>query len=148
MKIVMVIGKTGSGKTTLCKAMSGQDVSIGEANYMSTQTTDIINGTFIDTPGQYIENRWYGSLTIISADCDIMAICQDCTSMESVFPPSFAGIFAKPVIGIITKMDLCEDINNVKAVEEMLNMAGAEVIFKVSSLSKFGFEEIEKYIKN
>lgn len=148
MKIVMVMGKTGSGKTTLCKAISGQDISIGEMNYISTQTTDIINGTFIDTPGQYIENKWYGSLTIISADCDIMAICQDCTSMENVFPPSFAGIFAKPVIGIITKMDLCEDMNSIKMVEEMLSMAGAETIFKVSSLSKLGFEEIRKYIKN
>lgn len=68
--------------------------------------------------------------------------------MDIIFPPSFAGMFAKPLIGIITKMDLCEKNSDIERVEEILRMAGAERIFRISSLNRTGFKEIKEYIEN
>lgn len=143
MKTLLLIGKTGSGKTTFCQAMSGQKIS-----YKKTQAPEFLNDAFVDTPGEYIENRLYSAISVLSADCDVIAVFQECTNLDIIFPPSFAGMFAKPVIGIITKTDLCEKSSDIEIVEEILNMAGAEPVFKVSSLDKTGFEEIKKYIED
>jgi ethanolamine utilization protein EutP len=116
--------------------------------YKKTQAPEFLDGVFLDTPGEYIENRLYSAISVLSADCDAIAIFQECTNLSVVFPPSFAGMFAKPVIGIITKVDLCKESRKLQFVEDMLIMAGAERIFKVSSVDKTGFEEIKKYIED
>ncbi|MEG1255508.1 EutP/PduV family microcompartment system protein [Clostridium sp.] len=143
MKMLMLIGKTGCGKTTLTQALNEEDI-----HYKKTQTVEIIDG-IIDTPGEYIENRaYYKALIVTSVDSDIIAMVQDCTEEDSIFPPSFASIFAKPVIGIITKTDLCCDEDKLKAAEEVLLSAGVERIFKVSALDKVGTENLKDYLIN
>lgn len=143
MKTLMLIGKTSCGKTTLTQAINEDDLK-----YKKTQTVEIIDG-IIDTPGEYIENRaYYRALIVTSVDSDVIAMIQDCTQEESIFPPSFASIFAKPVIGIITKTDLCCDENKLKAAEEFLISAGVERIFRISAFDKSGLENLKNYIMN
>jgi ethanolamine utilization protein EutP len=143
MKTLMLIGKTNCGKTTLTQAINEDDL-----HYKKTQTVEIIDG-IIDTPGEYIENRsYYRALIVTSADSDVIAMIQDCTQEDSIFPPSFASIFAKPVIGIITKTDLCCDENKLKAAEEVLISAGVERIFRISAFDKSGLENLKDYIMN
>ncbi len=143
MKTLMLIGKTGCGKTTLTQAINEEDI-----HYKKTQTVEIIDG-IIDTPGEYIENRfYYKALIVTSVDSDVIAMVQDCTQEDSIFPPSFASIFAKSVIGIITKTDLCCDENKLKIAEEILISAGVERIFKVSALDKLGTEDLKNYLIN
>ena len=147
MKTLMLIGKTSCGKTTLTQALNEQAL-----NYKKTQTVEIIEGIIqgiIDTPGEYIENRsYYRALIVTSVDSDVIAMIQDCSEEISIFPPSFSSMFAKPVIGIITKTDLCKDENKIKAAEEVLISAGVERIFKVSAYDRIGLEDLKNYIIN
>ncbi|MBX4261842.1 EutP/PduV family microcompartment system protein [Clostridium estertheticum] len=141
MKMLMLIGKTSCGKTTLTQAINKENLK-----YKKTQTVEIIDG-IIDTPGEYIENRaYYRALIVTSVDSDVIAVIQDCTQEESIFPPSFASMFAKPVIGIITKTDLCNDENKLKMAEEVLFNAGVERIFRVSAFNKLGLEDLKNYL--
>jgi len=141
MKKLMLIGKTSCGKTTLTQAINEKDFL-----YKKTQTVEIIDG-IIDTPGEYIESRlYYNALLVTSVDSDVIAMVQDCTVENSVFPPSFASRFAKPVIGIITKVDLCCDENKLKIAEEFLINTGVEKIFKVSSFDGQGIESLKNYL--
>lgn len=142
MKTLMLIGKTNCGKTTLTQAINKECI-----HYKKTQTVEIIDG-IIDTPGEYIERRvYYSALIVTSVDSDVIAMVQDCTEENSIFPPSFASVFAKPVIGIITKIDLCCDENKLKTAEEFLISSGAERIFKVSAFDKHGIDRLKGYLK-
>jgi ethanolamine utilization protein EutP len=141
MKTLMLIGKIGCGKTTLTQALNEEDI-----HYKKTQTVEIIDG-IIDTPGEYIENRaYYKALIVTSVDSDVIAMVQDCTGEDNIFPPNFASIFAKPVIGIITKTDLSCDEDKLKTAEEILLSTGVERIFMVSALDKLGTENLKEYL--
>ncbi|MCB2296389.1 EutP/PduV family microcompartment system protein [Clostridium tagluense] len=141
MKTLMLIGKTSCGKTTLTQVLNQE-----ELQYKKTQTVEVIDG-IIDTPGEYIENRsYYRALIVTSVESDVIALIQDCSEEANIFPPSFASIFAKSVIGIITKTDLCRDENKIKAAEEVLISAGVERIFKVSAFDKIGLENLKDYL--
>ena len=142
MKRIIFIGKTGSGKTTLC-----QSIDKLELKYKKTQSVEVYNKS-IDTPGEYLENRYYyKALMVTAADADIIALVYDCTNEESYIAPGFASMFMKDVIGIITKIDLAEDESLIKRAEKRLNEAGVSNIFKVNTLSGDGIEELVNYIE-
>ena len=62
MKRVILIGRSMAGKTTLCQYISRQDLK-----YNKTQTVEVVNGTMIDTPGEYLERtNLRGALTVLS----------------------------------------------------------------------------------
>lgn len=141
MKKVMFIGTVGCGKTTLTQALNNEDIK-----YQKTQAVDFKN-LIIDTPGEYIDNRvYYNALIITAAEADVIALLQDCTREESIFPPNFGSIFTKPVIGICTKTDLCKDEDSIDRAKEFLRTAGAKEIFLVSSMENKGLEELKKYL--
>lgn len=135
----MLIGQVGCGKTSLTQALNNEKVE-----YKKTQAMEYSN-LVIDTPGEYIENRnYYNALITEAVDADVIGLIQPCDKELSVFPPSFGSIFPKPVIGIITKVDLCD--KDIKASEEYLIEAGAEEIFKVSVIENLGIENIKSYL--
>lgn len=139
MKKIIFIGQTGSGKTTLTQAINNRSKI-----YKKTQAIEYYDN-FLDTPGEYLENRrFYNALISSSFDCDMIGFVMDCTQYESVFPPNFASIFNKPVIGIITKID-CEN-KNIEVAKECLYNAGVSEIFMVSSINDIGIEELKKYL--
>ncbi|MDR0880711.1 MAG: EutP/PduV family microcompartment system protein [Clostridioides sp.] len=141
MKKIIFMGKTGSGKTTLCQKLD--ELSL---EYKKTQTVEIYNDS-IDTPGEYMENRsLYNALMTISVDAKIIALVYDCTQEENYIAPGFATMFNKEVIGIITKIAMAtkEDID--LAVEQ-LTVAGASRIFKVDTVDDIGVEELRFYLE-
>lgn len=135
---MMLVGRTGCGKTTLSQALMNAKLS-----YHKTQMIETVEN-IIDTPGEYIENRnYYRALIVTSAECDLIGLVQDCTDQTSLFPAQFASAFAKPVIGIVSKVDRCEQQEELTRAEQFLREAGAEQIFHVSSYESQGLEKIK-----
>lgn len=140
MKKTMLIGKTGSGKTTLIQAINSKELI-----YNKTQTMDYYPH-FIDTPGEYIENRRYYNAIISSVgQCHKIGFVQDAVDADNIFPPNFAKTFNQIVFGIITKID--KENADLKQAEKKLKQAGVNKIFKVSSVSGRGLKKLKKFLK-
>ena len=142
MRKIIFAGSTGSGKTTLCQRLHGQEMT-----YKKTQAVENFEQA-IDTPGECLENRYlYKMILVSSVDADVIGLVQDCTKEESYFPPGFASMFAKPVIGIVTKVELAQSDEDIARARDYLQAAGVERIFEVSSIENVGVEELETYLK-
>lgn len=139
-KRIILIGRSAAGKTTLCQAMNHE-----ELKYHKTQTVQIINQTMIDTPGEYLERRYFrGALMVTATDADIIVLVQDATENGSMFPPAYTSQFAaKPSVGVVTKGDLATE-TQVETAKKYLIMAGARELFTVSSMTGDGVEELVK----
>ncbi len=143
MEKIILIGASRAGKTTLIKVL--EDGEFKNIDYR-TQSLEF-NNRAIDTPGEYIENRHYYTALISAAqEAEIIGLIADATAEQSFLPPGFASIFARPVIGIITKIDAEEaDIEYAKSI---LEMAGAEKIFFTSALEGEGLKKLSEFIKS
>lgn len=143
MSRIIFIGKTGCGKTTLCQKLNELEI-----HYKKTQAVEIYDNA-IDTPGEYLENRnYYSALIMTAVDAEIIALVADPTAYESFIPPAFAGSFAKEVIGIITKINLVQEVADIEKVEERLKQAGVSKIFKVDTVDNLGIKELFEYLDN
>ena len=115
----MFIGAISAGKTTLI-----QKLCEAELKYDKTQAVEYVH-EFIDTPGEYMQVRsFWCSLTVTSYDADIICLVQDSTSEDCWFSGGISTKFAKPVIGIVTKIDR-KDADVVLA-REYLEHAGCD----------------------
>lgn len=141
MKKIMLVGHTGAGKTTFCQAIYGE-----ELRYQKTQAVELFYNA-IDTPGEYLENRnLYRALIVTAADADLMVLLQDCTDEQCWFAPGFAGMFGKPAIGLVTKIDLAADGQALRDADEKLELAGCQPIFHISSKENKGINDVKTYI--
>lgn len=141
MKKIMLVGRTGTGKTTFCQAIHGQ-----ELRYQKTQAVEVVNST-IDTPGEYLENRnLYRALIVTAADADLIVLLQDCTDDQCWFAPGFVGMFGKPTIGLVTKIDLAPNEQAIQNAGEKLALAGCQRIFHISSKENTGINDVKTYI--
>ena len=114
MKKIMMVGKIGCGKTTLSQRLIGEQVS-----YKKTQSIQVIGDDIVDTPGEYVE-------------ADVILLLCSAIDEQNAFSPRMGSLFSgKPVIGVITKTDLCEDPELIEGASEILSMAGAETIIEV-----------------
>lgn len=140
MKKFMVIGRSGSGKTTLI-----QNLLYGEEDVHKTQSIERMEN-LIDTPGEYIENpRLYRAVLLTSYDVDTVILVMDCEEHSSIFPPEFASVFNREVIGVVTKMDKPAGGERARA---FLEKAGAEKIFYTSCKAPSNLEELKKFISS
>lgn len=142
MKKIMLIGKIGCGKTTLCQRIFNE-----EMKYKKTQTVEVIGGTAIDTPGEYMEHRqFYKALIVTAVEADKVLFLHAADDENFVFSPRMTSMFNRPSIGVVTKTDICENENRIAEVENALHYAGVEKIFRVCSLTGEGIPELLDYI--
>lgn len=98
---ILLIGGIGAGKTSLKQMLMNEHVS-----YRKTQMLDF-SKLFIDCPGEYLEiPRFYHVLIDASHQVSEIWALQDASKQRTFYPPLFAKVFNKPIIGIITKVDL------------------------------------------
>ncbi len=133
-------------KEWLWENISLSDTSGEEVTYKETQSIQLYDD-FIDTPGEYLENRvYYSALITTAAEANIIALVQECGDTISMLPPGFAGTFGREVIGVITKVDKEGCKESISIIEDQLMASGVNRIFKVSVYSGDGIEEFKKYI--
>lgn len=138
---IIFMGRTGSGKTTLCQKLNDMEIK-----YKKTQTVELYSNA-IDTPGEYMENRnFYRALIMTAVDASLIALLADPTVYDNYIPPAFAGTFAKEIIGIVTKIKLAKSDDDIERVERELREAGAGKIFHVDTVLDIGIDELFHYI--
>lgn len=143
MKKIIFIGTIGSGKTTISEAILGKDIE-----YKKTQSIEVLNNEILDTPGEYLERaQMRGALMITSADAQVIGLIQSAIEERNMFPPGYGGCFAKDVIGIVTKTDIATE-KQIKSAEAKLISVGAGKVFKVSSMTREGLDELIRYLEN
>ncbi|CQR25644.1 propanediol utilization protein [Streptococcus varani] len=141
MKKIMFVGSVGVGKTTLTQRLKGIDVS-----YFKTQAVEFYD-SIIDTPGEFLQHRrFYNALTVTAAEADVIGLLVEATNRMQTFPQGFSTLFNKPVIGVITKVDLIDDRESLENARKQLILAGASQIFEVSLTEQTGVEEIKTFL--
>nr|WP_315020384.1 EutP/PduV family microcompartment system protein [uncultured Aminipila sp.] len=140
---IMLVGKSQAGKTTLTQYLTNQQLF-----YHKTQTVQVVDGHFIDTPGEYLERRgFYGALSVTASEVDAVALVQSAVDGESMFAPGFGQMFCgKPIVGIVTKIDLASE-EQLKHANQYLTDAGAQICFGVSSITGQGMTELDKWLQ-
>ena len=124
MKRIILMGAIGCGKTTLCQALQGKELI-----YDKTQAVEF-HTEMIDTPGEFILHRqYYNALNVTAAEADVIGLSKCCRNTTS-FSPGFGSIFPKEIIGILTKIDLAQDSQQLEIVRQQLKSAGATRILK------------------
>lgn len=136
----MFIGETFAGKSSIIGALS-------DDNYTPRRIMAVdYHGQFINTPGEFLENRrFYNALITSSADCTILAFVQDATRSSSVFPPLFASLFNRRVIGIISKIDATGI--NIDRAERFLHNSGIKEIVCTSCKTGEGLDLLRQMLK-
>ena len=140
MKRLILIGHVACGKTTILQALHGEKLE-----YHKTQALDVV-GTCIDTPGEYLELRAYSQALVVTAvDADVVVFVQDASSERFMFSPGHAASFSPPVIGVVSKIDIATE-KQIAQAEELLRLAGADPVFRVSAFTGEGLQELLAYL--
>ncbi len=141
MTRLLLIGSVGSGKSTLRQRLTGK-----ELQYEKTQTT-IVSDNVFDTPGEYMDHGWMRhSLQLTSVDCDIVLLLLDPTAPFPRIPPGFSSFFTKPLLGLITKIDIAER-EQVDHARLVLAMSGAAAVHEISSVTGKGIDEVVEEVR-
>lgn len=141
MNKIILIGRSGAGKTTLTKALNGE-----ETVYEKTQSVER-KGFIIDTPGEYAETKLLGrALAVFTYEADIVGLLISADEPYSLFGPNVASSANREVIGIVT--GLTKNRADPDRAERWLRLAGCKRIFKVDSITGEGIAELKDFLEN
>jgi len=136
---VLLIGQSGSGKNALIRAL-------GDASHVSRKIMAVeYCGRFINTPGEFLENRrFYPALITTAADCDMILMLISAAHRTSLFPPQFATMFNRPVLGVVTGVDAPDA--DVERAGRYLHSAGVRTVLLTDFGSGRGVEELRTMV--
>jgi ethanolamine utilization protein EutP len=139
---IILMGRSRVGKTTLLQAMHNEVIE-----YKKTQEI-IVHDDAIDTPGEYIDQSGLWRACIVAAcDADIVVLVHDAGNTMGRLPQMFSMTFAKPTIGVVTKIDGKTE-EDIEIAENFLRMSGASKIVRTSSFDHEGIQELIDLIEN
>ena len=137
MKKLLLIGRSGCGKTTLTQALRGEKV-----HYLKTQGM-VFDDFLIDSPGEYVENHDLGcALALYSYEADVVALLIAADDDYSLFPPCITCLVNREVIGIVTKIDKAPP----QRAERWLRLSGCKKVFFVNSHTGEGVNEVLEHL--
>ena len=138
---IILMGRSRVGKTTLLQAIHNEVIE-----YKKTQEI-IMHDDAIDTPGEYIDQSGLWRACIIAAcDADIVVLVHDAGNTMGRLPQMFSMTFAKPTIGVVTKIDGKTE-EEIQLAENFLRMSGASKIVRTSSYNHEGIQELMDLIE-
>lgn len=138
MKKLLLIGRSGCGKTTLTQALRGEQV-----HYQKTQGM-VFEDFLIDSPGEYAENHDLGAaLALYSYEADVVALLIAANDDYSLFPPNITCLVNREVIGIVTKIDKADP----SRAERWLRLSGCKTVYFVNSHTGEGTAEVLNHLK-
>lgn len=139
MKKIMLVGRTGCGKTTLTQALRGEQIHYQKTQYINH--FDVV----IDTPGEYAETRELArALVLYSYESDVVGLLLNATEMYSLYSPNIVAGATREIIGIVTQVD--KENARPDLAELWLKLAGCKTIFFVSAYTGEGIHDILQYL--
>ena len=140
MKKILLVGRSGAGKTTLTQALRGERIT-----YQKTQYFNFV-GSLIDSPGEYIETKRLGyALALYAYEANVVGLLLSATEPFSLYPPCITGMVNREVVGIVTKTD--DPNGNPQRAAEWLKLAGCKKVFFTSSVEGDGMIDLINYLK-
>lgn len=140
MRKILLVGRSGAGKTTLTQALKGKEISYHKTQYINNY--DVI----IDTPGEYAENKMLArALILFSYEADIVGLLMSAMEDYSLYSPNIVSLGTREVIGIVTQID--RPGARIDLATMWLELAGCKKIFYVSSVTGEGVADILEYLK-
>ena len=141
MRKIILLGRTGSGKTSLTQALKGQKIEYKKTQYVNYH--DVV----IDTPGEYAESKRFSvGLACFSFEADVVAIVQAADEPFNLFGANCHSFIMRPLIGINTKID--SPYANMPMVRQWLINAGCERIFMINNVTREGIDELLEYLSD
>lgn len=140
MRKIMLVGRTGCGKTTLTQALKGKKIIYHKTQYINN--FDVI----IDTPGEYAENRALArALILYSYEAEVVGLLMSSLEGYSLYSPNIVAGATREVIGIVTQID--QENARPDLAEIWLKLAGCKTIFYISSYTGEGIPELFNYLR-
>ena len=134
---VLLIGRSGCGKTSLIQSIQEEALV-----HRKTQAAEYHLG-FIDVPGEYLEARsFYRALIMLTCEARAVAALHAANDAGDIYPGGLVRVFNKPVIGVVTKIDIAGSDRSRAA--GILRAAGAEHIYFTSAVSGEGIDDLRR----
>ena len=131
MRKIILMGRSGCGKTTLTQAIRGQELAYHKTQYVN------YHDAVIDTPGEYAENRQLAcALALYTYEADLVGLLLSAAEPYSLYAPNVTSQATREVIGIVTQIDR-PDADPQRA-ERWLRLAGCKKVFFVSAATGEG----------
>ncbi len=140
MKKIVLMGRSGCGKTTLTQALRGEKIEYHKTQYVNN--LDVV----IDTPGEYAQTKQLGyALALYSYEADIVGLLLSATEPYSLYPPNVTPMANREVIGIVTKAAV--EGGKPERARRWLELAGCKKIFFVDSKAGKGIPELLEHLR-
>jgi len=139
MRKIILVGRSGCGKTTLTQALNGQKITYHKTQYINH--SDVV----IDTPGEYAETRHLGyALALYAFEADVVGLLLSAIEPFSLYSPNITALANCDVVGIVTQID--HPYANVLQAKDWLQLAGCRTIFSVSAVTGLGVKALYDYL--